>query len=286
LHYKTPKTSPVPPQFDATNRMRTVELSEVKIENCAVKTLAFNDKLCGKAEPGQFVMVWIPGVDEIPISLSGISSTGRTLITVHGVGDASNALNKKQKGEIIGVRGPFGKGFVPSKGNVMIIGGGTGIGPLMPLTEKLVKIADKVTVMSGVKSQENLLFLDRIDQICSCVNSETVYTTEDGSYELTGFITDQAEHRLNDEKFDMIYTCGPEPMMYKLFILAELHNVPLQASLERIMRCSIGLCGSCQIGKLRVCKDGPVLNSEQLKSVKEEFGKFRLDKTGKRIKQS
>jgi len=276
----------VPPQFDATNRMRTVELSEVKIENCAVKTLAFNDKLCGKAEPGQFVMVWIPGVDEIPISLSGISSTGRTLITVHGVGDASNALNKKQKGEIIGVRGPFGKGFVPSKGNVMIIGGGTGIGPLMPLTEKLVKIADKVTVMSGVKSQENLLFLDRIDQICSCVNSETVYTTEDGSYKLTGFITDQAEHRLNDEKFDMIYTCGPEPMMYKLFILAELHNVPLQASLERIMRCSIGLCGSCQIGKLRVCKDGPVLNSEQLKSVKEEFGKFRLDKTGKRIKQS
>lgn len=286
MHYKTPKTSPVPPQFDATNRMRTVELSEVKIENCAVKTLAFNDKLCGKAEPGQFVMVWIPGVDEIPISLSGISSTGRTLITVHGVGDASNALNKKQKGEIIGVRGPFGKGFVPSKGNVMIIGGGTGIGPLMPLTEKLVKIADKVTVMSGVKSQENLLFLDRIDKICSCVTSETVYTTEDGSYELAGLITDQAKHKLKEEKFDMIYTCGPEPMMYKLFILAELHNVPLQASLERIMRCSIGLCGSCQIGKLRVCKDGPVLNSEQLRSVKEEFGKFRLDETGKRIKQS
>jgi dihydroorotate dehydrogenase electron transfer subunit len=276
----------MPAQFDATNRMRTVELLEVKIENCAVKTLAFNDKLCRKAEPGQFVMVWIPGVDEIPISLSGINSTGRTLITVHGVGDASNALNKKQKGEIIGVRGPFGKGFVLSKGNVMIVGGGTGIGPLMPLTEKLVKIANKVTVMSGVKSQENLLFLDRIDKICSCSNSETVYTTEDGSYELAGLITDQAKHKLMEEKFDMIYTCGPELMMYKLFILAELHNIPLQASLERIMRCSIGLCGSCQIGKLRVCKDGPVLNSEQLRSVKEEFGKLRLDETGKKIKQS
>jgi dihydroorotate dehydrogenase electron transfer subunit len=83
----------------------------------------------------------------------------------------------------------------------------------------------------------------------------------------------------------MIYTCGPEPMMHKMFLLAEQHKVPLQASLERIMRCSIGLCGSCQIGKLRVCKDGPVLNSEQLRSIKEEFGKFRLDFTGKKIKQ-
>jgi dihydroorotate dehydrogenase electron transfer subunit len=286
LHCQTPKTSPVPPKFDANNRMRTLELLEVKTENCAVKTLVFNDILCGKAEPGQFVMVWIPGVDEIPISLSGISSTGRTSITVHEVGDASSALNKKQKGEIIGVRGPFGKGFVPSKGNVMVVGGGTGIGPLMPLTEKLAKIADKVTVMSGVKSQENLLFLERVDKICSCVNSEAVYTTEDGSYELAGLITDQAKQKLTEDKFDIIYTCGPEPMMYKMFLLAEQYKVPLQASLERIMRCSIGLCGSCQIGKLRVCKDGPVLNSEQLRSVKEEFGKLRLDKTGKKIKQS
>jgi dihydroorotate dehydrogenase electron transfer subunit len=82
----------------------------------------------------------------------------------------------------------------------------------------------------------------------------------------------------------MIYTCGPEQMMYSMFLLAEQHNIPLQASLERLMRCAIGLCGSCQIGKLRVCKDGPVLNSEQLRSVKEEFGKFQLDLTGKRIK--
>ena len=155
----------------------------------------------------------------------------------------------------------------------------------MPLTEKLVKIADTVTVMSGVTGKENLLFLDRVDKLCSEANSETIYTTEDGSYEFTGFITDQAEKKLMKEKFDMIYACGPEPMMYKMFLLTEQYNVPLQASLERIMRCSIGLCGSCQIGKLQVCKDGPVLTSEQLRSVKEEFGKFRLDATGKKIKQ-
>ena len=285
MQFHSRKGSPVQASFGSVNRMRTVEVLEAKEENCSVKTLTFSDELCRNADPGQFVMVWIPGVDEIPISLSGINTDGNTSITVHDVGDASRALNKKQKGEKVGIRGPFGKGFVPSKGNVMVVGGGTGIGPLIPLTEKIVKIADKLTVMSGVKNQDNLLFVDRVDQICSEGNSETVYTTEDGSYEFSGFITDQAEQKLMSEKFDMVYTCGPELMMYKMFLLTEHYKVPLQASLERIMRCSIGLCGSCQIGKLRVCKDGPVLTSEQLRSVKEEFGKFRLDATGKKIKQ-
>jgi len=264
--------------------MRIVEIVEAKKENPTVKTFTFVDKLCGKAEPGQFVMVWIPGVDEIPMSLSAINSEGRSSITVNGVGEASRALNHKEKGDQIGIRGPYGNGFVPAGGNVMVVGGGTGFAPLMPLTEKLTEVADKITLMSGAKCQDNLLFLDRLDRILSGVDSETVFTTEDGSYGIECLVVEQVEKRLKKEKFDMIYTCGPEQMMYAMFLLAEQHNVPLQASLERIMRCAIGLCGSCQIGKLRVCKDGPVLNSEQLRSVKEEFGKFQLDFTGKRIK--
>lgn len=265
--------------------MRTVKIFETKKENYTTKTISFNDKLCEKAEPGQFVMVWIPRLDEIPISLSGINFDGLTSITVNGVGDASIALNKKNKGEIIGIRGPFGNGFVTSRGNLMVIGGGTGIGPLMPLTEKLTKIANKITVISGAKSKENLLFIERINKICSEIDSEIICTTEDGSYKLSGLVTDYAEMKLKQENFDMIYTCGPEPMMYKLFLLAEQFKIPMQASLERIMRCSIGLCGSCQIGKLRVCKEGPVLTSKQLRSIKEDFGKFRLDPTGKKIQQ-
>jgi dihydroorotate dehydrogenase electron transfer subunit len=278
------KRSSVPPSFASGNRMRIVEIKEAKKENFTVKTFTFMDKRCGKAEPGQFVMVWIPGVDEIPMSLSAITSKGLSSITVNEVGEASRALNQKEKGDQIGVRGPFGNGFVPTGGNVMIVGGGTGLAPLMPLTEKLVKVADKVTLMGGAKSRDNLLFLDRIDNILSEVDSETVFTTEDGSYGIECLVVDQAEQKLNKEKFDMIFTCGPEQMLYNMFLLAEQYNVPLQASLERIMRCAIGLCGSCQIGKLRVCKDGPVLNSEQLRSVKEEFGKFQLDLTGKKIK--
>ncbi len=284
MHFHSQKSSPIQPQFDAINRMRIVKIIEAKTENCTVKTFTFVDKLCEKAEPGQFVMVWIPGVDEIPISLSGITSDGLTSITVNEVGEASRALNQKEKGGSIGVRGPFGNGFVPAGGNVMIVGGGTGLGPMMPLTEKLVKVADKITLMSGVKSRDNLLFLDRIAKILSDVDSETVFTTEDGGYGIEGLVTEQVEQKLMNERFDMIYTCGPEQMMYRTFLLAERYNVPIQASLERIMRCGIGLCGSCAIGKIRVCKDGPVLNSEQLRGIKEEFGKFHLDLTGKKIK--
>ncbi|MBT8171781.1 dihydroorotate dehydrogenase electron transfer subunit [Candidatus Bathyarchaeota archaeon] len=275
----------LPQKFDAINRMRIVKIQKVKTENFTVKTFSFIDKLCGKADPGQFVMVWIPGVDEIPISLSGIESGGNTSITIHGVGEASNTLNQKKEGDIIGIRGPFGNGFVPKKGNVMVVGGGTGIGPLMPLVKKLVKIANKVTVMCGVKNKENLLFFNTLKKICSGIKTEIIFTTEDGSFQHSGLITDQVKNQLKTQNFDLIYACGPELMMYKIFILSEQHKIPIQVSLERIMRCSIGLCGSCQLGKIRVCKDGPVLNSEQLRSIKEEFGKFRLDQTGKKIKQ-
>ena len=276
--------SPVPTSFDSVNRMRIVKIVDTKKENCNVKTFTFVDKLCGKAEPGQFMMVWIPGIDEIPISLSAITSEGLSSITVNEVGEASKALNQKENGDIIGIRGPFGNCFVPAEGNVMLVGGGTGLGPLMPLTEKLVKVASKVTVMSGVKSKCNLLFLDRIVQLLVGVASETVFTTEDGSYGIEGLVVDQVAQKLMNERFDMIYTCGPEQMMYRTFLLAEQYNVPVQASLERIMRCGIGLCGSCQIGKLRVCKDGPILTSEQLRGLKEEFGKIQLDFTGKKVK--
>lgn len=264
--------------------MRIIEIINSKRENPTVKTLTFMDNLCTHAAPGQFIMVWIPGIDEIPISLSGINQDGLSSITVNSVGAASTALNNKKTGETIGIRGPFGNGFVLTEGNVMVVGGGTGIGPLMLLIEELVKMEDKITVLSGAKNRNNLLFLDRIPKLLSHADSKFLFTTDDGSYGIECLVTKQVEENLAKEKFDMIYTCGPEQMMYNLFVLAEKYDVTLQASLERIMRCSIGLCGSCVIGKLRVCKDGPVLNSTQLRTVADEFGKLCLDFTGKKIK--
>jgi dihydroorotate dehydrogenase electron transfer subunit len=266
----------------AASRLRIVKIQDVERENPTVKTFTFHDKLCAKAEPGQFVMVWIPGVDEIPVSLSTINPKGVTSMTVAGVGEATKALHQKKIGDVLGMRGPYGKSFTLASGTAMIVGGGTGLMPLMPLTEKIVGLATKTAFLLGAKTKDELLFLDRIKQMLSKVNAEIIATTEDGSYGLKGIVTDQAEKRLAKERFDMVYTCGPEQMMHRMFILAERYGAPLQASLERIMRCAIGLCGSCVIGRFRVCKDGPVLNSEQLRMVKDEFGKFTRDFQGKK----
>jgi dihydroorotate dehydrogenase electron transfer subunit len=267
----------------ATNRLRIVKIREVKKESPTVKSFTFQDKLCSRARPGQFVMVWIPGVDEIPMSISTINPEGFTSITVANVGEATGALHQRKQGDILGVRGPYGNGFTLSSGKIMIVGGGTGLAPLMPLTEKIVGLATKITFLLGAKTKDELLFLGKIGQMLSEVKAEILATTEDGSYGQRGVITDQAEQKLAKERFNMIYACGPEQMMYKMFLLAERYDTPLQASLERIMRCAIGLCGSCVIGKLRVCKDGPVLTSEQLRMVKEEFGRFKHDFQGRKI---
>ncbi len=281
FHLQNP--SKVPAYFYAVNHLRIVKIQEIRAESPTIKTFAFQDTLCGKADPGQFAMVWIPGVDEIPLSLSTITPNGLTSITVARVGEATRVLCQKKPGSLLGIRGPYGKGFTLTNGNIMIAGGGTGMVPLMPLTEKLVKLSTKLTFLLGAKTKDELLFLNRINQTLSKVNAEILATTEDGSYGLKGIVTDLAEQKLTNEKVDMIYACGPEQMIHKMFLLAERYHTPFQASFERIMRCAIGLCGSCAIGKLRVCKDGPVLTSEQLRRVKEELGKFKRDFQGRKI---
>jgi len=262
------------------NRLRIVKIQDVKEENSTVKTFTFHDKYCADAVPGQFVMVWIPGVDEIPMSLSAIGADGVSSITVAEVGEATKMLRKKKAGEVLGVRGPYGNGFALTSGSVMIVGGGTGLTPLMPLAERLAELSAKIVFLVGAKTRDELFFLDKIETIVP----EVTATTEDGSYGLKGIVTELAEQILEKQRFDMIYACGPEPMMLKMFLLAEQYNMPFQASLERYIRCGIGICGSCCIGEYRICRDGPVFSSEQLRKVRNEFGLFKREVDGKKVK--
>jgi len=267
----------------ATNSLRIIKIQDIKQESPTVKTFAFHDKLCAKAKSGQFVMVWIPGVDEVPMSLSAMRPDGYSSITVAEVGEATKALHRKKIGDVLGIRGPYGNSFTPVGDNVMIVGGGTGLAPLESLMENLVGLHHKITFVLGAKTRDELLFLRRIETTLSRADGKVVATTEDGSYGVKGIATDPAEKILAKERPNMIYTCGPEKMMQKMFLLAEQHHTPLQVSLERFMRCAMGLCGSCVIGKFRVCKDGPVFSSEQLREVREEFARFTRSPDGRRI---
>jgi len=266
----------------AINRLRIVKIQEVKRESPTIKTFTFHERLCEKAKPGQFAMVWIPGVDEVPMSLSTIRPNGLSSITVANVGEATKTLHQRKPGDALGIRGPYGKGFTLTSGKVMIVGGGTGLAPLVPLAEKLVGLSTKIAFLLGAKTRDELLFLDRIETTLSRADARVIATTEDGSYGLQGVVTDPAEQILAKERFDMIYACGPEQMMLKMFLLAERYNTPLQASLERLMHCAMGLCGSCVIGKFRVCRDGPVFSTEQLREVKNEFGHFKRGFDGRK----
>jgi dihydroorotate dehydrogenase electron transfer subunit len=223
-------------------------------------------------------MIWIPGVDEVPMSLSSIDvKEGVVGTTVEKVGEATSALHRMKVGDLIGLRGPFGRGYKVTKArNVMIAGGGTGLASLASLAEELVRKKNcRITFLLGAKTRGELLFVERMKAVLDNAYHRILVTTDDGSFGVKGLVTESAEHLLTKEKFDFIYACGPEPMMYKMFLLSERFNIPFQASLERLMRCAIGLCGTCVIGKYRVCKDGPVFSGEQLREVKDEFGHFK-----------
>lgn len=263
-----------------TNTLRTTPIIEIKNESPTVKTYKIKDDLCAKANPGQFLMLWIPGIDEIPLSILN-ASNGEVQFAVKLVGDATGHLHNMKTGELVGVRGPFGNSFTESRGRVLLVGGGTGTAPLLFLAKRLVTKADRVSFVIGARSKNELLFLSDLGGVCTYQN--LVATTDDGSYGLKCFATEPLNDLISKHKFNMVYTCGPELMMRKVFDIAEKSKIPLEASLERLMRCGIGLCGSCMIGKYRVCRDGPVFTSAQLNEVKDELGISRLGFDGSRI---
>ncbi|MEM0010413.1 MAG: dihydroorotate dehydrogenase electron transfer subunit [Candidatus Bathyarchaeia archaeon] len=265
------------------NEIRIVKISDIKSENPHIKTIFFRDEMCALSKPGQFVMVWIPGVDEIPLSISSIHQDGSSSITVAEVGEATRALTGMKPGDLIGVRGPFGNGFKVIEGESLIVGGGVGMAPLMLLINKLIERNVKVTVVNGAETKDKIVFLDKLESLSRLGKINVYFTTEDGSYGLKGLATDIAEEILRSRRIDVIYACGPEGMIRKLYHVAKVHSISFQASLERYMRCAIGICGSCVIGKYRVCRDGPVFTMKELEEVEDYLGLIKYNERGEKI---
>lgn len=258
-------------------KLEIAEILKIKKETPAVKTFTMNRKF--DAIPGQFVMVWIPNVGERPFCFSRIN--GNSEITVRNIGKFTNEFLSLRKGDLVGIRGPYGNGFrINGKSkSICIISGGVGISPLMPLIENLKKVNKDVTVIIGAKRKSEILFKDRIKR----TNANLIITTDDCSEGKGGPCTDFLPEIIKDKKNDMIYTCGPEIMMKKVVEIAEKFRIPCQLSMERYMKCGIGICGSCAIDPsgLLVCRDGPVFDSGDLKNT--EFGKYRRDASGGKI---
>lgn len=253
---------------------RTIEITGIRKENHNTHTL-FLDTAIG-AEPGQFVMVWIPQMDEKPFS---ISYSGKELgITVQERGEFSKKLLGMKEGDLLGVRGPYGNYFdIENVKNACVVAGGCGTAAVANLVEELAK-NEKPAVILGARDSKNLLFEERLRKSAG----ELYITTDDGSKGTKGFATQMLEKLLGEESFDMVYTCGPEIMMKGVMDLCSSKKVYSQVSMERYMKCGFGVCGQCALGRYLVCKDGPVFTGEQLKDV-EDFGKWARLKSGKRV---
>jgi dihydroorotate dehydrogenase electron transfer subunit len=261
--------------------IRTNVVLDVKREAVDISTIYFKDDLVKTAEPGQYVMVWVPGEDEIPMSISTIEKNGLSSITVRKVGPTTEILDSITPGSKLGIRGPYGNAYRVKGDKPLIVAGGSGAASLLPLVKALLKEGKKPTFILGGRSSDQLLFADTLVEL---LRENLVISTDDGSMGYSGYASGYAALLMAEKEFDHVYTCGPELMMVKIFYETEKYDLPIQASLERYVKCAVGLCGNCAIGPYRVCKDGPIFDAEMLNEVREEFGISQMDSSGIKIR--
>lgn len=219
--------------------------------------------------PGQFAEIRVDGSSTTflrrPISINYVDRRKNELwLLIQLVGDGTRRLGEAKAGDRINVVLPLGNGFTmpqtPSD-KLLLIGGGVGTAPMLYLGEQLAKNGSRPIFLLGARSYQDLLQLEQFAQY-----GEVYVTTEDGSQGERGYVT---QHSVLDKKnFEMIYTCGPKPMMMAVAKYAKSKGIECEVSLENTMACGIGACLCCventTEGHLCVCKDGPVFNINKL----------------------
>lgn len=228
----------------------------VRAEGPTVRTFMLDRRMA--AVPGQFVMVWLPGENEKPYSL--VNDDPVTL-TVACVGPFSRALHGLTAGDRLWLRGPFGRGFVLQGKRILLVGGGCGVAPLAFLARRAVAAGLEVTAAVGARIASELVLAEDP----ASVGCRVLTATEDGSAGCKGLVTVLAERLIVGESPDALYACGPEAMLQAVLAQCEEHSVPCQVSMERVMKCAIGVCGSCDMEGYLVCRDGPVFTGEALR---------------------
>ncbi|MDE2183251.1 MAG: FAD/NAD(P)-binding protein [Alphaproteobacteria bacterium] len=255
-------------------RRRVRELSDVwtlTVEMEDGRPLAF--------APGQFNMLTAFGVGEAAISISGDRDRADSglIHTIRAVGPVSGALTRLGPGDVIGVRGPFGVGWPvdAAKGSdVVIVAGGLGLAPLRPLIYAVLasrKDYGRFALLFGARTPADILFRREIEQWRRRLDVEiqvTVDTSGEDWYGNVGVVTALVPQASFDPQNTIAYVCGPEVMMR--FGAAALRDagVPdtaMYLSMERNMKCGVGLCGHCQLGTAFVCRDGPVFRNDVLR---------------------
>ncbi len=226
-------------------------------------------EIAAKAQPGQFVMLRI-GTQLDPLLRRPFSIFWQEEETISllykVVGKGTHLMAQWQAGQEVNILGPLGQGFTFISGSPQwLVAGGAGIAPLFFLAKQLSQKNISFQLLWGLRyrvAQELIAFLKQhLDNL-------TIYT-EDGSLGYQGLVTEGVEHLYQQERPQVIYACGPMPMLRALYAWTKKENIPLQVSLEAHMACGVGACLGCVVettsGYKKVCQDGPVFNAEEIK---------------------
>lgn len=224
--------------------------------------------------PGQFTMLYVFGVGEVPVSVSAFGR-GQVLVqTVRAVGAVTRALCAAAPGEVIGVRGPFGTDWQVHRADgrdMVVVAGGIGLAPLRPvLLAALAERAryDRVVLLVGARSAGDLIFTRELET-WRRRGADVHVTVDHGNPDWqgqVGLVTGLIEGAVEDPACTMAFVCGPEIMMRlsaEALVNCGIAPADIQVSLERNMRCGAALCGHCQLGPLLLCRDGPVVSYAQ-----------------------
>lgn len=225
-------------------------------------------------QPGQFSMLAVPGIGEVAISVSGdpASQDGSLTHTIRAVGAVSTALYGASAGTPVGVRGPFGTTWdLPSAAgrDLLIVAGGVGLAPLRPVV--LGALAGRscyrdIRLVAGARTPADFLFASELTAWADRGDIDVELTIDQpsaGWAGQVGFVTEPLARLRLDPARTTAFLCGPEPMMRfsaQVLMRKGMSAEDIRISLERNMKCGIGLCGHCQLGPLLVCRDGPVVS--------------------------
>ncbi len=231
-------------------------------------------------EPGQFNMLYVYGVGEVPISISGDPSDPSKLIhTVRAVGTVTEAMKNLKAGDTVGVRGPFGSAWPVAEAegdDVVIVTGGIGLAPLRPAIYHILANREKygsVIIIYGARSPEEMLYRKELEGWRGRFDLSVKATVDSATPDWAGRVG-VVTKLIPLYDFDPVNTtalvCGPEVMMrFSIAALNEagVENDKIHVSMERNMKCAVGFCGHCQFGGAFVCKDGPVFRFDAIEDI-------------------
>lgn len=231
-------------------------------------------EIAAAAKAGQFVSVYSNDASKLlprPISLCGIDRKAGTLRLVYrvtGEHTGTEEFSRLQAGDTMKIMGPLGNGFTVEKGKkAFLIGGGIGVPPMLQLAKEMKDAGENFQIVMGYRDAGTFLLNEFKEQ------GESFVATEDGSVGTRGNVLDAI--RENHLDADVIYVCGPTPMLRALKAYAEEQNMTCYVSMEERMACGIGACLACvcnstdkdahsNVKNKRICKEGPVFNAKEV----------------------